>query len=107
MTTLAEVRLWGRTIGAVSLEDDSDDRAWAEHFFTEGAGNGVAGVSGTLWAAYNGVTELIDHRVRSLDGKNTITGDSQRLNTIWFGTGAHVKELAFKVAVDKLDEWRN
>ena len=24
MTTLAEVRLWGRTIGAVSLEDDAD-----------------------------------------------------------------------------------
>ena len=28
MTTVAEVRLWGRTIGAVSLEDGSDAAAF-------------------------------------------------------------------------------
>jgi serine/threonine-protein kinase HipA len=38
MTTLAEVKLWGRTIGAVSLEDGSDVAAfeYAPEFVTSG-----------------------------------------------------------------------
>ena len=39
MTTLAEVRLWRRTIGAVSLEDDSDTVSF--QYTTEFAGSGV------------------------------------------------------------------
>ncbi|CAN5280146.1 type II toxin-antitoxin system HipA family toxin [soil metagenome] len=39
MTTLAEVRLWGRTIGAVSLEDDSDLAAF--QYTPEFAGSGI------------------------------------------------------------------
>lgn len=39
MTTLAEVRLWGRTIGAVSLEDDSDTAAF--QYTPEFAGSGI------------------------------------------------------------------
>ena len=83
------------------------DRTWAEHFFDEGVGTDIAGVRGTLWAAYNGVTELVDHRVKSFDGRTISTSDSQRLNNVWFGTGAKTKELAYKVAVEKLEGWRN
>jgi phage/plasmid-like protein (TIGR03299 family) len=36
-------------------------RAWAEMLFEAGAGNDRSPVKGSLWAAYNGVTELIDH----------------------------------------------
>ena len=39
MTTLAEVRLWGRTIGAVSLEDDTDTAAF--QYTPEFAGSGI------------------------------------------------------------------
>ena len=39
MTTLAEVRLWGRTIGAVSLEDDCDTAAF--QYTPEFAGSGI------------------------------------------------------------------
>ena len=38
------------------------DRSWSEYFFDQGAGNRLKGVEGTLWAAYNGVTEWLDHR---------------------------------------------
>ena len=39
MTTLAEVRLWGRPIGAVSLQDDSDTAAF--QYTPEFAGSGI------------------------------------------------------------------
>ncbi|MGB7208362.1 MAG: HipA domain-containing protein [Pyrinomonadaceae bacterium] len=39
MTTLAEVKLWGRTIGAVSIEDDSDTAAF--QYTPEFAGSGI------------------------------------------------------------------
>ena len=52
-------------------------------------------VRGTLWAAYNGVTELIDHRkARQHDADTTL----DRLNSIWFGRGAAIKERALRVA---------
>ena len=50
---------------------------------------------GTLWAAYNGVTELIDHRQARRHGADTTLG---RLNSIWFGRGAAIKERALRVA---------
>jgi serine/threonine-protein kinase HipA len=39
MTTLAEVKLWGRTIGAVSIEDDSDTAAF--QYTPQFAGSGI------------------------------------------------------------------
>ena len=52
-------------------------------------------VRGTLWAAYNGVTELIDHRkARQHDADTTL----DRLNSIWFGRSAAIKERARRVA---------
>jgi phage/plasmid-like protein (TIGR03299 family) len=41
----------------------SHGRRWAEYFFSHGNGNDLRSVVGTLWAAYNGVTEYVDHRV--------------------------------------------
>jgi hypothetical protein len=38
------------------------DRQCAEHFLDHGAGNRLKVVAGTLWAAYNTVTEYVDHR---------------------------------------------
>jgi phage/plasmid-like protein (TIGR03299 family) len=68
------------------------DRGWSEYFFNEGRGNRMPGVAGTLWAAFNGVTEWLDHR-KSRQNEN------QRLNSVWLGESARIKNRAFEVAV--------
>ena len=76
------------------------DRAWSEYFFDQGKGNSDKGVEGTLWAAYNGVAELVDHR-------GPKSSNDQRLNSVWFGDGYWVKARAFSVANDRLKYWQN
>ncbi len=76
------------------------DRSWSEYFFDQGAGNRMKGVGGTLWAAYNGVTEMLDHR------KIRQTAD-QRLASIWFGAADRTKARALTVAVEMLPHFRN
>lgn len=84
------------------------NRARAEYLFAQGKGNDLPGVAGTLWAAYNGITELIDHRVSASSGDSSAaTGGSRRLNSIWFGAGAATKARAYEIAVEKLGAWRN
>ncbi len=57
----------------------------------EGAGTDVPGVKGTLWGAYNAVTEFITHeRGRS---------EESRLDSQWFGAGAKLGRRALDVAV--------
>ena len=57
-------------------------------------GQGVQGqdnkaIRGTLWAAYNGVTEWVDHE-RGRDGT--------RLAAAWYGEGRRIKQRALEVA---------
>lgn len=74
------------------------DRSWSEYFFDQGKGNRLPGVSGTLWAAFNGVTEWQDHR-KSRQNEN------QRLTSSWFGGAYQTKARAFHVAQDKMTVW--
>ena len=75
--------------------DAQDCRRWALHFYEHGRGTDLPKVRGTLWAAYNGVTEFIDHRTaRQYDADTTL----DRLNAIWFGRSAAIKERALRVA---------
>ena len=74
------------------------DRSWSEYFFDQGKGNRLPGVSGTLWAAFNGVTEWQDHR-KSRQNEN------QRLVSTWFGGSYQTKARAFAVAQDKIMGW--
>lgn len=76
------------------------NRDWAEHFFDEGRGNRLPGVRGTLWAAFNGVTELLDHR-------KTRQTPGQRLNSLWFGENYRLKARAFSLAQEKMEVWLN
>lgn len=62
------------------------------------AGAGAEFSRGTLWGAYNAVTEYVDH---VYSGKSN---DSQRLNTIWFGSGEQMKVDAFSLAVQVLQK---
>lgn len=58
----------------------------------EGRGNDVKGVRGTLWAAYNGVTEWTNHG-RIADGM-------KRLDALWYGSGAETNKRALDVALE-------
>ena len=75
------------------LEKGKANREWAKYLFENGLGNKMTGVSGSMWAAYNGVTELIDHKI-------TKQSNDRKLNSVWFGDGAVVKVKAYKAAVE-------
>jgi phage/plasmid-like protein (TIGR03299 family) len=80
-------------------------REEARRLFESGKGNDQPGIRGTLWAAYNGVTELVDHHIpdKSTEG---------RLQRILFGDGYEVKVRAWEVAwrwrrvATRADAWR-
>jgi len=55
-----------------------------------GKGNIDTPAEGTYWAAYNGVTEYLNHR----KGRN----QSSRLNSLWFGTNQSINIKALEVA---------
>ena len=62
------------------------------HYFAEGFGNDMEGIKGTLWAAYNGITEYIDHHREAKNGVD-------KLNYIWFGGGHAIKAKAYNEAL--------
>lgn len=72
-------------------EKVSATRSDAIRLFENGRGNAEPGIRGTLWAAYNGVTELIDHHSR-------FTTPWQRMNSICFGDGERLKHRALEQA---------
>jgi len=74
------------------------DRSWSEFFFDQGRGNRMPGVAGSLWAAFNGVTEWQDHR-KSRQNEN------QRLQSAWFGGSYQTKARAYSLACEKMLVW--
>ncbi len=79
----------------VAMERVLTHRRWSRYFFEKGKGMDLPGTRGTLWAAYNGVTEYIDHKQTGLNGE-------RRLASIWFGNGYQAKVRAFRVATSFL-----
>ena len=67
--------------------------AQLENLFDAGTGTNIPGVRGTLWGAFNAVTEHVDY----VRGK-----DDQRLTSAWYGTGGQTKDRAWEVAVSLL-----
>lgn len=59
--------------------------------FESGDGNDLPGVRGSLWAAYNAVTQWTDRE--SYTKRN-----QEPLRSIWFGGGARLKQRAYDVA---------
>jgi phage/plasmid-like protein (TIGR03299 family) len=78
-----------------SLQRCLENRLWASYFFEAGKGNTTGGAKGTLWAAYNGVTEFIDQREIGRTPE-------RRLESVWFGDGYFAKARAFNVAQEIL-----
>jgi phage/plasmid-like protein (TIGR03299 family) len=56
-----------------------------------GRGNELPSVSGTLWTAYNGVSEWLGYQRGNSQGN--------RLNSLWFGDGASLNKHALDVAL--------
>jgi phage/plasmid-like protein (TIGR03299 family) len=59
-------------------------------------GEGAEMSRGSIWGAYNAVTEYTDHVQYSKDA-------SKRLNSIWFGGGEKLKHRAFDLAMKMLN----
>jgi hypothetical protein len=78
-------------IGYYELGGWVRNRQTAQRLFRKGMGNDLEGVAGTLWAAYNGVAEMVDC------GRNRRTPD-QHLDYLWFGGGSSLKVRAFVLA---------
>jgi Domain of unknown function (DUF932) len=71
------------------------------HLFEEGRGNELRQVRGTLWAAYNAVTEYVDHsRGIRRDGTTRRNWEEAAL----FGSGNALKRRAYLAAVAVMDE---
>ena len=68
-------------------------------FFEEGKGNAEPGIRVTLWAAYNGVTELVDHH-------SLFTTPWQRMNSICFGAGEKLKHRALDEVAGLRAPWK-
>ena len=83
----------------LKVEDDQEASTRLKNIMEEivglaeaGRGNELPSVRGTLWTAYNGVTEWLAYR----------RGSSQdnRLNSLWFGDGANLNRHALETALD-------
>jgi phage/plasmid-like protein (TIGR03299 family) len=70
------------------------DRLVAERLFDQGKGNSSGPAKGTLWAAYNGVTEYLDHR------RYNHLPMERRWQQLWFGLGCLEKQCAYRIARD-------
>jgi len=74
-------------------------RTLASHLGRVGKGNDAAPVRDTLWAAYNGVTEFLDHRGTSAREQSPRAAD-KHLHSIWFGQAANFKARAYRRAIE-------
>lgn len=78
-----------------ATEQIEDMRQRAAELSGRGKGNQEPAIRNTLWTAYNGVVELVDHQLLYSD-------PWQRLDSLCFGKGMHTKELAYHEACQML-----
>lgn len=74
-------------------------RSQLMHLFEHGRGQDIPQTRLTAWAAFNAVTEYVDHH-RSSRGPDATTKRANRLNSAWFGSGARIKARAWSAALD-------
>ncbi len=66
--------------------------------FERGIGQDLPETRHTSWAALNAVTEYVDHH-RTGRGENVLQRRESRLTSAWFGSGARLKERAYRLAL--------
>ena len=67
--------------------------------FEEGRGQDMPGIRHSAWAAVNAVTEYVDHH-RPTRGRTPEQRADRRLRSQWFGSGAQLKQRAWRLAFD-------
>lgn len=67
--------------------------------FENGRGQDIPETRLTTWAAFNAVTEFVDH-FRSTRGRSPQAKASRRLESAWFGSGARLKADAWTAALE-------
>ncbi|MEZ5941144.1 MAG: DUF932 domain-containing protein [Planctomycetaceae bacterium] len=67
--------------------------------FEHGRGQEIPATKLTTWAAFNAVTEFVDHH-RSTRGQTNLERKSRRLESAWFGSGAKLKAEAWIAALE-------
>lgn len=80
-----------QSAGDRAMASAKERRETAVRFAHEGRGNDREGVRGTWWAAYNGMTELIDH-------SGAWRSDEGRMKDLVFGNRASLKSKALALA---------
>ena len=73
-------------------------RAELLRLFDEGIGQDIPGIRHSAWAALHAVTEYVDHR-RTTRGRSDLDRTSKRLQSLWFGSGARLKQQAWDLAL--------
>jgi len=76
------------------------DAMMVRYLFEHGKGLDNSAVKHTRWAAYNAVTEFVDHYREPRETKNH-SKDSNRLVYSWFTGGANLKDKALEILVAK------
>ena len=72
-------------------------RLW--ELFETGRGQDIPQVRHSAWAAFNAVTEFVDHH-RPTRARSEHERASRRLQSQWFGSGARLKAQAWDLALD-------
>ena len=78
---------------AVVKRHITDNREKIIHLFEHGKGAQLETSHNTLWGAYNAVTEYVDH-------ETNFSSVDARANSLLFGNGQKVKQLAFDKALE-------
>jgi hypothetical protein len=93
----ADLRQYVKRVLKIESEEDISTRSKniveeIARLAETGRGNNLPSVRGTLWTAYNGVSEWLTYN-RGRSGDN-------RLNSLWFGDSALTNRHALEVALD-------
>lgn len=67
--------------------------------YESGKGQDIPEIKLTTWAAFNAVTEYVDH-LRPTRAKTEFDRAANRLESAWFGTGCLLKQKAFAAALE-------
>jgi len=79
------------------VEEVKHRRAMCSELSETGRGNAETGIRGSLWAAYNGVTDWADHRMR-------FANRFHRFGSLFFGESARIKTRALGRALNILGD---
>jgi hypothetical protein len=75
--------------------------------FENGPGAKMKGIKGSAWAAFNAVTDHVDHNGRTRLAKNedgtTADPREKKLESVWFGDGAKTKRTAWQSMMTLVD----